>query len=232
MLDRIEFKMPSTTNSLEATHGQLNRNIPRRNNFFHAIYKISKCLIKKAESTNENIKQNYNSEKRKTVSRMISTNQTRLENEVRFYKTTKDSCTCNENKLNSALLGIDMPCRHRYHLGVQFPNCPESKVPLEISHNKLSIEYVTLEDDNSEIITSYEDFDKKYACETICRFSKFKDKLEIMKYVNSVYCLMDHKEIVPGQEYINGIPLELVKVIDDGIIIFSEKHQKAKTEKN
>lgn len=35
MISRAKYSMPSTTNSIESTHGHLNENTPRRNCFFH-----------------------------------------------------------------------------------------------------------------------------------------------------------------------------------------------------
>ncbi|KAK8896368.1 hypothetical protein M9Y10_014266 [Tritrichomonas musculus] len=41
LLKRIPFKMPTTTNSLESTHGHLNKKMPRRNNFWMSLFRIN-----------------------------------------------------------------------------------------------------------------------------------------------------------------------------------------------
>ena len=40
MMERVFYEMPSTTNSLESSHGHLNRKTPRRNNFWTALNRI------------------------------------------------------------------------------------------------------------------------------------------------------------------------------------------------
>ena len=40
MVERCFYHMPSTTNTLEATHGHLNKRTPRRNTFFQSIFRI------------------------------------------------------------------------------------------------------------------------------------------------------------------------------------------------
>lgn len=52
-LKRIEFKMPSTTNSLEAMHGHLNSRTPRRNNFFPALLRVQNELSLKYRVINK-----------------------------------------------------------------------------------------------------------------------------------------------------------------------------------
>ena len=45
MLERCKFRMPSTTNTLEAIHGHLNKRTPRNNIFFSSILRIHNGLI-------------------------------------------------------------------------------------------------------------------------------------------------------------------------------------------
>ena len=44
-LQRLPFKVPSSTNSLESFHGHLNSHVARRNNFFHAIFKLANTML-------------------------------------------------------------------------------------------------------------------------------------------------------------------------------------------
>ena len=37
LIFRVQLKMPSTTNALEATHGHMNKATPRHNNFYKSI---------------------------------------------------------------------------------------------------------------------------------------------------------------------------------------------------
>ena len=41
MLHRSDYEMPSTTNTLEASHGHLNRKTPRNNGFWSSLYRIA-----------------------------------------------------------------------------------------------------------------------------------------------------------------------------------------------
>lgn len=38
-MHRVKYKMPSTTNALEASHGHINASITRRNDFYSALSK-------------------------------------------------------------------------------------------------------------------------------------------------------------------------------------------------
>lgn len=44
LFSRIPTSMPSTTNSLEASHGHLNERVPRRHNFYNALAKLMKWM--------------------------------------------------------------------------------------------------------------------------------------------------------------------------------------------
>ena len=68
MIQRVEQNMPSTTNALEALHGQLNSHIPRRNNFWNAFYRLAENFILKNNNINDQIVHNDNSEKQRTIS--------------------------------------------------------------------------------------------------------------------------------------------------------------------
>ena len=63
MKNRLKMRMPSTTNSLESTHGHLNKKTPRRNNFWQSVYRIVSLMIQKTNSYDDNITHNYNYEK-------------------------------------------------------------------------------------------------------------------------------------------------------------------------
>ena len=66
---RVKYHMPSTTNSLEATHGQFNARTPRRNTLFSAILRIHNEMNSKFLNISQRIQHNYNYVKRKTIER-------------------------------------------------------------------------------------------------------------------------------------------------------------------
>ncbi|KAK8892033.1 hypothetical protein M9Y10_029255 [Tritrichomonas musculus] len=65
LIQRKEYRMPSTTNSLESTHGHLNHEISRRKNFWKSMFKISNHLIQKVNTFQQNVQHNYNYQKKK-----------------------------------------------------------------------------------------------------------------------------------------------------------------------
>lgn len=81
--------MPSTTNSLESMHGQLNHNVPRHNNFWNAIYKLANHFMMKTHTTQDHIKHNYLFEKRQTIAHSLRIS-LRIEDEIVKYKTSQD----------------------------------------------------------------------------------------------------------------------------------------------
>ena len=59
LFKRIPFAIPSTTNSLESSHGHINENVKRRHNFFHAIKKLIKWSNFKISSFKKLLKKNF-----------------------------------------------------------------------------------------------------------------------------------------------------------------------------
>ena len=59
MMERVFYEMPSTTNSLESSHGHLNCKTPRRNNIWAALNRIITFLIN--QNYNYQHKINHNS---------------------------------------------------------------------------------------------------------------------------------------------------------------------------
>lgn len=60
LFERISFAIPSTTNSLESSHGHINENVKRRHNFFHAIQKLIKWSDLKISSFKKLLKKILN----------------------------------------------------------------------------------------------------------------------------------------------------------------------------
>ena len=66
MMQRIKYSMPTTTNSLERVHGQLNKKTPRWNNFWSSLYRVISNLSKQNLLYKEKVLHNYNHVIRKT----------------------------------------------------------------------------------------------------------------------------------------------------------------------
>lgn len=67
MLHRGSYEMNSTTNTLEATHGHLNRKTPRNNGFLSSIFRLAFSLRIDNEFIKNKIKHTYNHIKKKTM---------------------------------------------------------------------------------------------------------------------------------------------------------------------
>ena len=80
MLKRVSYSMPSTTNSLESTHGHLNKKTPSRNNFRSALYRVISNLTKQNNLYKEKVIHNYNQVIRKTKNRAKNLSKERMNN--------------------------------------------------------------------------------------------------------------------------------------------------------
>lgn len=228
MLERADIKMPSTTNSLEAFHGQLNNQIPRRNSFWNAFYRLCKNFMRKNNSINDLIHHNYVYEKKQTVGKGLR-NFERIESEVKFYQTTEKHCLCGQNKLISSILDVDFPCIHRFYKGENFPECPRIDLrQLKMNFDELIIETTDVADDLSNAINSDSaSIDKFYIIQMVRRYSHFKNREEIENWVSGIYEEMKVDEDV----FINNKPGFIYRIINQGINHFNELSKKETTKK-
>ena len=58
-MERIKYKMPTTTNSIESVHGHLNEATPRNNLFFSSIFRIIMSINTQIKQFNEKVHHNY-----------------------------------------------------------------------------------------------------------------------------------------------------------------------------
>lgn len=109
---RVQYKMPTTTNSLEAFHGQLNLRTPRRNCFWSSIHRIASHFENKCFCVQDSIKHNYVHEKKQTIAHAMKIGEQRMKSQITFYRTIINHCNCSGNKLISNIYNIDFPCCH------------------------------------------------------------------------------------------------------------------------
>jgi hypothetical protein len=217
MHERVAFRMPSTTNSLESTHGQLNEKTPRHNTFWHALYRVASNLIFKTQNVEERMQHNYNYIKSRIVNKRANIHVAALASECNHYCASITQCSCSETKLASALLGIDIPCSHRVNLGVPFPPCPKANINLRESINELSITYNVLRDDivaRAEIRNGEHEIN--YIVDAIVRYSGNRDVSAIKMFVEKQY------DPVLDAFYINGKRWDVVQLIQEGICKFQK----------
>ena len=93
------------------------------------------------EIINNKITHTYNHIKRKTTTKKINIVNDTLRRQISYYQTTIDKCQCGDNKIESALYGIDIPCFLRISLGANFPECPKVKLVLKEKFSNLAVEY-------------------------------------------------------------------------------------------
>ncbi|KAK8887028.1 hypothetical protein M9Y10_038063 [Tritrichomonas musculus] len=221
--------MPSTTNSLEATHGHLNRKVPRNNQFFTSLFRIHSDLTKKYTNFNDRIKHNYNHLQTKTMNKMLTTDKSEMKKMILFYDTNENNCQCNENKLESEIYGVNIPCRHRLSLGVQFPRIQFNNIDLEFQYDQLIIkeEFVKAEgetqDDNDQL-----SFEKKCAVLQIKQFSRYKKEKQIKEYVDSKIKRIEDRDGF----YIQNQEVSVIQLVEKGIIYFRELKQQNNKQDN
>lgn len=181
MKNRVKYHMPTTTNSLESTHGHMNQRTPRRNNFFAALFRIHNELQSKYENLQSRIIHNYNYLKNLTIKKMNMHKPEEIRSMCVHYQTSIDSCLCSENKIESSNYKLDLPCFHRMFLGSNFDILPELSFEFSKEFNSLYIDQPILLPE--ETANENEDSGFSYAVRSIKLFSKHKKDNDIIKLV-------------------------------------------------
>lgn len=70
MYKRIDNNMPSTTNTLESMHRQINHRVPRNNGFYQSILWLNNEINQKYININNRIQHNLNSLKTRTLNKL------------------------------------------------------------------------------------------------------------------------------------------------------------------
>jgi hypothetical protein len=180
------------------------------------MQRVATALTMKIHQSNDHVNHNYNYLKNKINETLHKTSPERMSQLRQNYNTTKDHCGCNETKLESAMLGIDIPCVHRVSMGAAFPECPTLKFELKEQWKKLEIEYNELDPHIS--VEAYDELkgEKYYAMNVIRRFAGNPDKEAVKKYIDERY------NPTTNQFFISGKPVSLINVITEGIASFSK----------
>ena len=214
MLKRIEARMPSTTNSLEATHGHLNSLLPRRNEFWSSLYRLVKSIADKDFRFKEMLIHNYQRIKRNVKYRAKNTPFDIMNQEREYFATTLDSCKCGETKHQSALLRINIPCSHMYSLGALFPPAPDINLVLKSQWSECIFKYTVIDVQKGSLDQGSLDNLKYQICKNIRRYSHFKDKTQIKDFVERHFTLC--------KEYVMGKPITYYEVTHNGIMHFTD----------
>lgn len=177
--------MPSTTNSLESYHGHHNKMIPRNNNFYAALCRLSLNLMRHNKEYAKRINHNYNFLKRRIKKQLKCIEGKTLLREINFYEATTDSCNCSSTKLESAQLGFNIPCIHQLSLMTPqvFPDLPEYKFNLNDQFDSLIVKCNPINDDL--LFKSFDTNEKSDIINTIKFYSRYKGT-EIDSYVEKI----------------------------------------------
>lgn len=211
LLRRIKYSMPSTTNTLEAMHGHLNKRSPRRNTFFNSLFRIIEELNSKYYKINERIQHNYYHTKQKTIQTLQAIDPLSISDQIAYYGSTEEECDCGQNKLESANYKFDIPCIHRIASGAVFDDFPEIILTLNAQYDYLEFEYFLSQNLNLPPQAQDED---QYIINTIIHFSRYKNERDIRAFVDL------HKDNERDMFFINNQPVSQIQLIEEGIYYF------------
>ena len=220
MIKRVEARMPSTTNSLESSHGHLNSKLPRHNAFWPSLQRIATSITDKTFRYNEMMKHNYSRIKRDVKYRAKKYAGPNIQDQIRRFNSTIDSCECGETKLQSALLRINIPCSHQYTLGAEFPSLPIVNLELIPQWTKCEFAYSIVNAERRLPVIGEIDQLKTQCAKIIKRYSHFKNKAKIEEYVAA------HMRY--GSDFVLGKPIGYYEVTHSGILHFTNEANQAK----
>lgn len=212
MISRKDFAMPSTTNTLEAMHGQINRHVPRNNGFYPSILRLHNEMNDKYKNIVNQIKHNYSSLKLRVLKEMKKFNKQQMEQMIAFYDTSIESCQCSQNQLESANYQMDIPCMHRVYLGAEFPALPDIEIDPELQYDTLEIDY-DLDTTEENIHHDCLHDDKEYAYQTIKFFTRSKKDEKIKSFINSFHKSDEERDGF----FILNREISVIEVISEGI---------------
>jgi hypothetical protein len=124
--ERARTGRPTTTNSLESSHGHLNASTPQRNSFWRSFRRIIGMMLAKSTELGSCVRHNFGHEVRESLTRATKLDDRVMQQEIQWYRMTLTSCDCGERIHLSVTYGVRMPCSHQYVLGAPKPSLPQS----------------------------------------------------------------------------------------------------------
>jgi hypothetical protein len=182
----VILRIPSTTNSLEATHGHLNETITRRNSFWQSLTILFDSIADKTLHFDLALAHDFRASMKRSKRRAQLISGERMAEECAFFGTSSEACGCAETVHLASLYQTDVPCNHRYSLGAKKPGIPRGmSLPVQPSTGTM-IHSETEHDRNVDVVIAAESL-KKYAIRQIQRFSHSADKSSIAAYVDQYF---------------------------------------------
>jgi hypothetical protein len=121
MWRRVVTRMPSTTESLEATHVHLNEAISPRNPFWASLALFFEVIADKTIHIETAAVHDFRPFLNRSKRRRQSVSQRKMAEECAFFGSTAEVCSCTETVHVSSSYQADIPCSHRYSMGVVKP---------------------------------------------------------------------------------------------------------------
>ncbi len=218
MLARIPTRMPSTTNSLEATHGHLNELVQRRNTFWTSLFRLARSIHDRDISFRDHLKHTYQRIKRNVTRRARFTEVNVMRNEIAFFNSTNEKCECGEMALESSMMRIQIPCSHMVSCGAEFPPLPDVDLYLYPCWSKGTFSCTRLERENEAPPMDKQAKLKESAIKSIKRYSHYRNKAEIREFVE--------RNFDDEQGYALGKPVNFYRLTHKGIVHFSNLNRK------
>jgi hypothetical protein len=108
--ERVGAGIPTTTNSLESSHGHSNARTPGRNTLRESLRDIIGAMLTKSTTLWRCIQHNFVGEARELVRCPSNMDLVMMQQEVRDYQTTPASCNSGETIHLSRIYRVSMPC--------------------------------------------------------------------------------------------------------------------------
>jgi hypothetical protein len=152
MWKRVHSKMPSTTNTLEATHGYLNDTITRRDSLWQSLIILVYSITDKTIDFDTALAHDFRASLKRSKRRSQLVSPDRMAEESAFFGISCDSCGRAEIIHLSASYRANVPCSRRYSLEAHKPEVPDGmEVQLQASIETLDYSE-TVHDRTSEAV--------------------------------------------------------------------------------
>jgi hypothetical protein len=116
MLERLDTRMPSTSNTIESLNGHMNDTTPRHNTLWGALLRIEWIFSHKIECFQDCVYHNQRYERRQVVKRLRGLPPDQMAREITFFQSEEDCCPCGQTIFASQMYRLDIPCSHRLFL--------------------------------------------------------------------------------------------------------------------
>jgi hypothetical protein len=110
---RVQWRMPSTTNSLESIHGHLNEATPRRNDFWASLKRLADHIDDGIKRWPEVMRHNFKHACRVPIDRIPKIGQDELQDQIRTFRSTSLDCPYGETVHPSGMDECPIPCCHK-----------------------------------------------------------------------------------------------------------------------